>query len=749
MKKVLLLAIMIVAYHLLYAQKIYDVNSLVFQLKKGGTISYILRTGDKLTLRVNSEGKGEYIYAGLDVYHEGTEDYFTGVNIEPSQIKDVSDEIRASLMDFYYATDGPNWLHNEGWGEEIPVQLWYGVDLGKSLYYGDYIHSLRLGNNNLSGTIPLSIKSFPHLKILDLEGNNLTGTLPSYFSSLTDLEELNISDNQLSGDFPEHPFGELMNQVSNSTHFRFYGNNFNQPLPTWIRSHEKFWEYWPDFCYQKSFEESNWDWGKTFGEMKLPGPKYILTDFDGNIHKYSEDYQNNNLTILYQWASWCPYSKAFTPKLVSAYEKYKDVGLKILGIVDYYSDTEEDVSSSITNLGITWPNISEICYYGEPWDYNNPQYNEKNNVVIPMRLFSGTPKLFAINQQGELVLESFFADYDDLLSLIKEMFGPFEEAYYTSNDYSHDGEVLKLQTATIGKGIDIVFLGEAFVDKDMETDGKYEQKMRLAMEQFFSIEPYTSLRDRFNVYAVKVVSPNAEFASDAKHALNEDNSKVFEYAQKAVGENAERMLVGVVYNTDYRVGRSFCNMYLGDGSFVAYLKEGVNSTLNHEMGGHGIAQLLDEYVENGNEDLTLPEESKMEMEEIWQKYGAGANVDYHNNVINIKWSHFINDTRYHEKVGIYEGAYLYGHGTYRPSENSMMRYNDSPFNAPSRESIYKHVMSYSENNWIYDYENFVTFDTPIREVQQQLNVNRSQTKNIETDFCINTLPPIIYKGTWK
>ena len=72
------------------------------------------------------------------------------------------------------------------------------------------------------------------------------------------------------------------------------------------------------------------------------------------------------------------------------------------------------------------------------------------------------------------------------------------ENFYTSTDFSRDGEVLTLQKASVGKGIDLVFLGEAFVDKDMEPGGYYEQMMKKGMEKLFSIEPYKSLRNRFN-----------------------------------------------------------------------------------------------------------------------------------------------------------------------------------------------------------------------------------------------------------
>jgi hypothetical protein len=177
-------------------------------------------------------------------------------------------------------------------------------------------------------------------------------------------------------------------------------------------------------------------------------------------------------------------------------------------------DTQEELESYCAEHHVTWPNIS-LGY-----DYENDRYN----IVWPMTIVTETPLIFAVDSKGELVFQSIGGCYDDFIPLLEKMFGPIDDTeYYTSTDYSQDGKVTKLQTATEGEGIDLVFMGEAFVDKDMESGGKYEQKMNEAMEQFFSIEPYTSLRSHFNVYAVKAVSPNAEFASDAKHAINESN----------------------------------------------------------------------------------------------------------------------------------------------------------------------------------------------------------------------------------
>lgn len=177
------------------------------------------------------------------------------------------------------------------------------------------------------------------------------------------------------------------------------------------------------------------------------------------------------------------------------------------------------------------------------------------------------------------------------------------------------------------------------------------------------------------------------------------------------------------------------------------MKEYFNTFYNvfaHESGGHGFAKLLDEYVENDNKNKTLPESEHEWLDNMWNSYGWGANVDWRSNAAEIKWSHFLNDDRYKNEVGIYEGAFLYTYGAYRPTENSMMRYNDSPFNAPSREAIYKAIMSQSEGEgWTYNFEEFAAYDAINRGV-----VTRGVKEVDHKKWRENHRPPVFVKGTW-
>ena len=192
-----------------------------------------------------------------------------------------------------------------------------------------------------------------------------------------------------------------------------------------------------------------------------------------------------------------------------------------------------------------------------------------------------------------------------------------------------------------------------------------------------------------------------------------------------------------------------------DHSYVAVMLTGVNRVLNHEGGGHGIGRLYDEYVENNGSTAT--DEAKDYFERMWSDHGCGANIDIHADVKETRWAHFAADDRYTgEKLGAYEGGGGFQFGIYRPTENSMMRYNDMPFNAPSREAIYKNVMKESEGaGWKYDYETFVNFDAKGREqFVSELNAAKSRAMKTDgqspaTDKKPQTLPPVIVRGTWQ
>ena len=83
--------------------------------------------------------------------------------------------------------------------------------------------------------------------------------------------------------------------------------------------------------------------------------------------------------------------------------------------------------------------------------------------------------------------------------------GEFNPDFYISSDYTADGQVTQLQESTIGNGLNLILMGDAFSDRQI-ADGTYAGIMQNAMDAFFSEEPYKSFKNYFNVYSVNIVS---------------------------------------------------------------------------------------------------------------------------------------------------------------------------------------------------------------------------------------------------
>ena len=316
-----------------------------------------------------------------------------------------------------------------------------------------------------------------------------------------------------------------------------------------------------------------------------------------------------------------------------------------------------------------------------------------------------------------------------------------DECFYASTDYSRDGEVILLQAATEGKGINLIMMGDGYTDRDLEPGGKYEQRVRLEIEDFFKLEPFKTFRNRFNVYMINCVSKNdvffTPFGADRLFTYDLSFNSFMErldvcerYAKKVEMGETEPIYATVLLNRDYDVEAAFCNIIWGPPRYMAFAfssnrrNAGDADVFSHEMGGHGFARLADEYMGAG---LYFPEESRADWDYFVEQYGWGVNIDWHSNPAEVRWRRFLTDSRYSEEgLGVFEGGAVFEFGIYRCSEESVMNGTgprgsgpsgySSWFNAPSREAIYKHIMKLSEGpDWIYDYETFVAADAAGRE----------------------------------
>lgn len=331
----------------------------------------------------------------------------------------------------------------------------------------------------------------------------------------------------------------------------------------------------------------------------------------------------------------------------------------------------------------------------------------------------------------------------------------------TSTDFvTGDKKVYQLQKHSKGNGVPVVFVGDGFIDKDIES-GYYRQAIEKGMENFFTEEPIRSLREYFDVWMVTAVSQNNAFGSaySTKFAcvlagngsthISGNHEMVATYAQLVPEIQANPALLNetlaiVILNSNAYAGTCYFGFTGMEEFAVGYCpmidhinSENFRRVLCHECIGHGFTKLMDEYAYESQG--TIPE-AEIAATKRQQKMGWAANVDFTSNRETVLWKNFLADARYKEKdpygeeLGVYEGACTYYRGAYRPTKESMMNSNINGFNAPSREAIYKRVMKTAYGSqWQYDYEEFVKFD--LQHLPKPRNAGSRSTEN-------KPLPPL-------
>ena len=377
---------------------------------------------------------------------------------------------------------------------------------------------------------------------------------------------------------------------------------------------------------------------------------------------------------------------------------------------------------------------------------SQPEWISKKSDNSGVYTFTVSANTTSSSRSGEIIFKN--ANNSFLTVTVKQGIKT-----YTSSDYSQDGQVTRIHSATVGKGIDVVFVGDAFADKDQDLFNKY---VELGKEAFFTEEPFRSTKDRFNIYRIGSVSKNGiitQEGGDTKFSaqfgdgtyISGDHDAVFRFVQdKMPSVNLKKTIVFVIVNKAKYAGT--CWMF-SDNKAVCYVplcrdETDYAQTLRHEGCGHGFGKLADEYFYDSMG--RIPDDEVSELKK-WKgsAYGFYENVDLTSDPNTIAWARFISDSRYSGKVDVYEGGYTYPYGVYRPTDNSIMRYNTGGFNAPSREAIYKKIMKFSEGDaWTYDYETFVAFDAPARSAEAVTRA-AAQCAAVDKANFIPLAPPVM------
>ena len=642
--------------------------------------------------------------------------------------------------------------------ENLETLLISSLNTGRPLQVGfgklknlRFLHITSLWEGKVPGLVPVNgnlpddIFELTQLENLRIAYTNIGGELSPRIGDLQKLYYLSLANNQFSGSLPpELTHLKLIENGASSyapSLVILQSNHFSGKIPEEFR-------YWPE-------------WQKCWGYI-VRGNDLLFTDFMSSISIPAFDVTTLNgeridsgivgehkLTMLFQFTTWCPYSPMIYAELKEIYPAYKDKGL---AVISYSDENESILRPFVESKGFTWPTFSNTR--DENGRLPLGQDNYPVNVIPCVTIFdqSGTLVYYQIGGEGtwkEFVMNSLGESGIDL---------------YESTDYSADGMVHTLQTATSGSGIDIVLMGDGYSDR-LIADGTYASVMQRATEAFFSEEPYKSFRDCFNVHYVDVVSKNERY--DAETALSTwygsgtivggDDVKVFQYAQKAISEaNVHDVAVIVLMNRDYYAGT--CYMYIpydddfGRGATIAYFPDSSEDSIFsgmvlHEAGGHGFGKLADEYYYSSYG--TIPQ-SQIDEYRAAEPYGYWKNCDFTSDPSAVKWSSFLADDRYvSEGLGVFEGACHYIYGAWRPTRNSIMNNNTGGFDAPSRYAIWYRIgkLAYGAG-WNGTYEDFVAWDAINRTPAAHARRKAKQQNYVEKDFQ-PLAPPVVIHHSWR
>lgn len=701
----------------------------------------------------------------------------------PEEIADLTELEMLSINNGYYSTNA--WPLPEAIGSLKKLKFLQfqcytlGGTLPESLFRLKDLEVLRINNAEgmTPGPIPPEIGNLTGLKELCLSMVKLTGEVPPEIGNLTNLIKLQLFGNELTGGIPES-FGNLVNLEK----LDMSGNQLSGDIPAAFYRVRNYWMLWPELVEDNNFTQEN------IRNAKIPAPKSpAIKMLSRKTLDLEEEFAKNQYTVIIntgpEFDSWDIF-----PSLISLYETNKDKGFNVITSYDNNWDEEEDIKEHDEAFK------EKLQRYNVPWDsfirhMSNPDPSAASGETSPFYAKGGT-KMYPFGSVDEIVVigpdrtvhyttlidhTEDKAQLQNFMEYIHDVLGS-PLVRYESKDFGADGRVSTLQKASVGQGVDIVITGDGYSDR-LIANGTFHKAALQAAEDFFSIEPFKSLRERFNVYQVDAVSRNEEIFNGCSTvfstrfsgatALTGDNETALSYAAKAVSESRmDDVVVLVLVNSGLSGGTAYLMQAETDhyaaGSSVTWVPyenvvvtDGISSkamVLIHEAGGHGFGKLNDEYSINY---YGKPDEETIDYIKNCHKRGIFVNVDVSDNPKEVLWSRYIEDGRFtSENIGVYKGGAGFFDGVWRPTENSVMRTNslnkNNFFNAPSRAQIYTRVMKLSEGqDWQFDYETFVKWDQAHPTRLSASPVKKADS--VETDETENEghVPPVILNKTWR
>ncbi|MFG3496430.1 M64 family metallopeptidase [Streptomyces sp. NPDC047928] len=269
-----------------------------------------------------------------------------------------------------------------------------------------------------------------------------------------------------------------------------------------------------------------------------------------------------------------------------------------------------------------------------------------------------------------------------------------------------DGDVTKVvDNGPTADRLDVVVIGDGYTAAELP---RFREDAREKWAEVAAVEPYTTYQSLFNVWTVDAVSRESGVSGDPDRAtvrdtalgayfwcgdierlLCIDQEKVDSYVALA----PEADLVIVLANSAKYGGAG----YNEPSETLGYEGISTASAGNEKSGqvaihetGHSLGRLADEYFYPGYPDYeryTGPEPADPNVSRLTADRMAERGV---------KWHRWLGEPSPDGgTVGAYEGGGYFVTGLHRPTDNSLMRVLDKPFNLPGVEAMiagfYRHA----------------------------------------------------------
>lgn len=274
-----------------------------------------------------------------------------------------------------------------------------------------------------------------------------------------------------------------------------------------------------------------------------------------------------------------------------------------------------------------------------------------------------------INYSGCWIGDKLTLLHDDNVSF------EYDQKEYTSTNRNLAGVEL-LQRHTKGRGIIIYFYSNEFYDIDFES-GAVASVINKKIEDIFSIEPFKSLKDYFDILFIKTVK-DINTSLEARNASPEyqeyfDDNTFYNTRKYRFSINITKTPTDpLTGHTAGGFGELFSwnqgvrNIQIGYTRAPDIISRNTNQCLMHEL-GHAIGGLGEQYKRDSGKPNCTKDKN------------------------NIPWQKFLDHPNYKDRVGIYK---LF-EGYYYPSLNSFMGNNSLEYlfyDSPSRFELYKNII---------------------------------------------------------